>query len=864
MSKKSRPKRIILGLGITLVLLGVTVASLPLYCSSAGFRSLVLARINRSHTSTANCTQLSVGWQTGITISDFSLHEEDGTAFRCKSIISKPELLPLLRGHLRLGQTTIQEPSLTVDLHHLPVRSPSTTGPPTPVQSPSSGLTLSGDITINKGRIQLTDPNGNTTTLTDLNARVSLKAPGSVSQYQLSTTLRSGQETPANIRATGQLMASPAAGWSLKNTNGTIELDIDNLDLEGLAPILALAQITLKTQGLMSATIKADMQDGRLKNVAGQLRAKNLVVTAPPLGTDRIAAHELTVNTRLSLDHVGLTLHHLKLASDLISVNASGRIPGTLASPKGYQIDGAFTCDLAELLAQMPGTFRLKPEARITTGKLVGRVQTTDSAGKTAITSQVSLSDLAGTLNSKALQLSQPIELELRLMGNTSHTVLDTLVLSSSFARITARGDLKKIHFTEQANLARVQSELGQFFDTGPYQIAGELTSDGQISIADTITVMGSAVIKGFHLAHPDKQPIKQERVAFSLASQLSTGQQSVTIRDLQIDTPQVMIHEGTLTQTREEETITIAGHIQGQWDWADVRDVTSAYLPPGLTLSGQRETDLQFRSAYPVTDPNQFSDRLTAQAHLGFDQAHYRGLDFGATQMDIQVQDGILTIAPFTTVVNEGQFHFAGHTDFQHVPSVLETHSPITLAQGIRVNKQCAHQLLMYVNPIFANVLDASGVLDFECEQLTIPLTADTPQAVRVVGTFSVNQLYLEQSQLLSRILTQFGEDLRRQTLTIRPTRFTLENGQLRYDNMQVDVGDNPLNFSGAIGLDKQLHMTVTLPYTLKGRTVKVGRESQASRIQIPLIGTVDQPELDLSGLIQHQFQNLLQDLLK
>ena len=733
MSKKSRPKRVILGLGVTLILLGVTIASLPLYCSSTGFRSLLLARINRFHTGTANYAQLSVGWQKGITISDVSFHEEDGTTFTCKSIASKPKLLPLLRGYLRLGQTIIQEPSLTVDLRHLSAESPpGAEQPSAPAQSPSSALTLLGDITVSKGHIQLIDAHGQTITVSNLNALVSLKAPRRESRYQLSTTLRLGQRPPATIRATGQLTVPSTADWSLENANGTMALEVNDLDLEGLAPLLTLALITLKTQtqGLMSATIQADIQDGRLNKLAGQLRANNLVVTGPALGTDRIAARELTVNTRLSHDHEGLTLHYLQLASDLISVNAAGRIPGPLVSPNGYQINGTFTCDVAELLMQMPSTFKLKPDTRINTGKLAGRIQATGNTDRTVITSQASSSDLTGTLNTKAVQLSQPMELDLRL--------------------------------------------------------------------------------------------------------------------------------------TRQADTITCGGHIQGAWDWTEVRDIISTYLPPELELSGQRQVDISFQSEYPITDPNQFTTRLTAQARLGFDQAHYRGLDFGSTELDLQVQNGLLTIAPFTTLVNEGRFHFAGQTDLHRIPHVFESHKAISLAQGIRLNKQCAHQLLMYVNPMFANVLDTSGVLDFECEQLTIPLTANTPEAIRVVGTVSVNDLYLEQSQLLGQILAQFGEGLRGQMLTIHPTRFTLENGLLRYDNMQVDVGDNPVNFSGTIGLDKQLHMTVTLPYTLRGRTVKTGRGLKGSRIELPLIGTVDRPELDLGSLIQNQFQNLLQDLLK
>ena len=61
---------------------------------------------------------------------------------------------------------------------------------------------------------------------------------------------------------------------------------------------------------------------------------------------------------------------------------------------------------------------------------------------------------------------------------------------------------------------------------------------------------------------------------------------------------------------------------------------------------------------------------------------------------------------------------------------------------------------------------------------------------------------------------------------------------------------------------------MTVVLPYTLEGRTVRVGQEQGVARITVPLTGTIAKPELNLKNLIQSQLQEQvlkgLEDLLK
>lgn len=98
-------------------------------------------------------------------------------------------------------------------------------------------------------------------------------------------------------------------------------------------------------------------------------------------------------------------------------------------------------------------------------------------------------------------------------------------------------------------------------------------------------------------------------------------------------------------------------------------------------------------------------------------------------------------------------------------------------------------------------------------------------------------------------------------------PTRFVLQKGFLRYDNMQINVGDNPVNFAGVIGLDKRLNMNVTLPYRFGGGTVRTG-ESATDRITLPIEGTVDNPKINIQKLFEtealRQGLRLLEKLLK
>jgi hypothetical protein len=255
----------------------------------------------------------------------------------------------------------------------------------------------------------------------------------------------------------------------------------------------------------------------------------------------------------------------------------------------------------------------------------------------------------------------------------------------------------------------------------------------------------------------------------------------------------------------------------------------------------------------------------LAAKGKLGFERAEYMGFDFGRTEVDVQIQDGVLKIAPFSATVNKGEVSFAGEADFKQKPTLLKTPGPIQVVKDVQIDDETTKRLLMYLNPVFADAVNVSGVANLECERLAIPLAGATKNDIEIVGTVSINELRLQASELLGQILSVAGGRVGGQVITVRPTKFTVRDGSVKYDDMQMDVGNNPVNFKGVIGLDKSLNMTVTLPYTYEGRTVRVGQADTGDRVSVPLKGTLDKPELDLGRMLQEQLlERGLRELFK
>jgi len=406
-------------------------------------------------------------------------------------------------------------------------------------------------------------------------------------------------------------------------------------------------------------------------------------------------------------------------------------------------------------------------------------------------------------------------------------------------------------------------------------QLAGVAESNISISAENQSyrVVTDATEIKNLKVRYPGQKPFEQSRVSVIFDVEVNPTEKTLVVRKLRLISPQIKIHKGNFSRVSKGGKTKLQGQVDCEYDWAALGTVAGPFLPKGLKLAGQRKDTIDFSSEYPLGQTDKLLANLSTKTKLGFERAEYMGLNFGPTEVDIQIQNGLLRIAPFSTTVNNGRFKFAGQADFKQKPTLLATAGPIQILKDIQINDETTRKLLTYLNPVFANAVNVSGVANFYCERLAIPLAqplrgaglaSTTRKDIEVIGTISINKLRLQAPDLLNQILSLAGTSMRGRVITIHPARFVLQNGFLRYDDMQMDVGDNPVNFKGVIGLDKSLNMTVTLPYTLKGRTARVGKEPVGERISLPLRGTTDKPELDVGKLLEEQLRKRLEQELQ
>ncbi len=993
--KKTGKKILKLVLASIVVLIVLVVFLIPVFVSSGKGRNFILAKVNNSIDGKTNFAGLSMGWLKGVRITDFSFNDSLGqTSVKAKQISTKPHYGSILAGSISLGQTTIDEPRVEINLKNRQPKETAGPGQKTATGTQSTPIILPikyMDLVINNGNVKVTDQHAKTVELSQIDSRVNLRPPGQETTFNLHTLVASaGKES--KIQAEGRIDPGKAnKGWTLKGTSGNISIQVTDLELPSLAPFLALAGVEIQTEGVVSGNISSEIKDGQLENINADIKAKNLDITGPLLKGDRLKTSNLNVNAKLKREQKMIRIDSLDITTDWLKAEAAGSVPAALDSFSEFlhsdsSLAGSFELDAAQVLSQMPKTFGVKEGMKVTSGKLNGTVSTATKDGKRKVTGNATLAELKGIIDDKSIALQQPVKALADITAEKDKVIFDNVGLTASFGNIDCTGTSEALKYNANINLASLQSELGQFIDIGQYKMSGELSANGDASIGkEKITTSGSSTIKNLSLssaegisaaepmanitysvaAEPNKgilnigsikaiaglgevtinnavvplnkkaekpmqmavsaskvdlekvQPFamlfaslpKEMKLAGIAESQLSVSSKNNTYRIVtdntkindfkftfeqeepfeqkevtliasvefnpveethsvkwQLVSPKINI-KGNLEKTIKSSNTIIDGRADCEYDWSAVRAITAPYLPQGLSIEGQRKDTISFDCEYPTDQKDKLMENLNTKAKVGFAKAAYMGLNFGPTDVDIQIQNGLLKIAPFSTKVNNGQFSFASEANFKDTPSLLKTTGPIQMAKDIQITNEIAARLLKYVNPIFANLTKVNGLASFNCERLAIPLKKVNKNDIEVIGTISVNQLYLEGSDLLGQILSLAGGKAPGQQSTIRPTRFVLQKGLLQYEDMQLDVGDNPVNFKGAIGLDKNVNMTVTLPYTMTGRTARVG-EKTVDRISLPLTGPIDNLKLDINKLLKDQAikkgLELLEDLLK
>lgn len=866
--KASRKKKIFVAV---LLLIGIIVLAgilLPVYLSSEAGKNFVIKKINESLDGQFSTDQFSVGWFKGIHLTNLTFSDNAGTAsVNVKNLSTKVKYLSLLGGVLSLKDGLIDEPKIVVNLKEpveVKTEAPKSADD-TCKNTTGGGLLLARlDLEVNKGDFTINMPHADrqvkTVHFKNIESKVDINTLAGKSDFDVDFDVDDEKEQ-GKVIAKGQLQTGSKKGWMLKG--GDFNIKISNLDLETLTPLFALAGQNIQASGKLNADLNVTLEDGKLQKLLANATLDNFGQT---LGDKGISLDQpVKIDALITSGQDTFKIEKLKVESSFCQVACAGIADG---------VDYSAKADL-EMLQKFAGQFtdfggytfagKLNADGKLTYDK-AGITSTGQGKVENFILTQAPDKSVIKTLletNYNIKTDSAKGILQINSLQLAAKPDIGSVRLTDSVVPIDENApDSITLNALIDADLEQAAPVVNVFYELPEgMKIAGKLKSECRVTKKQQLVrvLTDNTQIEKLYVGRQGEKPFEEDQAKVNLDAIFNLTEKTIVIDDLKVEGSQVSITKGNLTQSNNKGRKKIAGEFQAQYDLASIGQLAEVFIPQGLVMEGKRTSTIKFTSDYPADQPEGLMANLDAQADFGFDRAEYMGLNFGKTDTSIKVEKGVLTLAPFSSEVNGGKLNFAATSDFNQIPPLLKTPQPMQIIDKVNINDIISYQLLRYVNPIFSNTVNVSGVINFHCEKLSIPLAGANKNDLEVIGTIAMDSIQFQgrKNDLWGQIISYIG--VGDTNFDIVPTRFLLQKGYLSYENMQVNVGNNPVNFAGSIGLNKQLDMTVELPYVIGSKTVRVGEKS-SNRMKLLIGGTLDKPELKVEKMIEQQVEQLIE----
>jgi hypothetical protein len=871
---KSWIRRIVMAAVWLIVIVAVLLALAPSLLSSGLGTKIVQSKLGKALGGTVEMGNLSLGWFSGLKIDNLTFTDlKNGTSIEIREVRSKPLLLALLHGRIALEGTVIDKPQV-----QLTVQAPKPSDGSTKSESPKSKASAPAfamdtlELAVQDGQLildmQSPDRPSQRVEFQGFASTVDLRPAGQASQFSMLTQVVQPGQATATINTQGAFKLGDS-GWTLKGTSGQLKVEVDKVQLASFRPILAMFGKDLTADGNLQADMDIQITDGVPQKVNAKAELTGLSQTVD--GKKMTISQPVTLDAQITTADQKLKIDNVQVNSSFCQVQCKGT---TEAIDYTIAADLAQTQSFAKQFADL-GSWQLAGKLAAQGNVQLGKDATIVKA-QTKVDQLIVRKDQAVTPPTNAtanLGIRLPADRK-TLVVEAFKLVSDPATIEIAQSTIPLAKDVQQpfaLTVTTSADLAKLRPFVALAAKMPDnLQWGGKL--DGQIALSKDKDVFhvqtDKTTIRNLMIVEKDKKPFVQDAVKLVADVFLDTKEKTIAAKQFNLEGSAgqaiIRVTQAQIQQKADKTDTQMNGKIDAEIDLGAMRAIAAPMLPAGLDIQGRQKTQLVFDSKYPTDKPAQLAAHLNlAPTTIGFDKASYQGVNLGATKIALQAKEGLLSIAPFQTTVNEGTLDFAGQLDLRTSPMVLTTAASMPKVTNLQLNDIIGQSVLPYLNPIFADAGQLRGKLNLACDQMVIPLSGQRKQDIAILGTVSIDEMTLSSGGLFSELLSGIGQS-KEQPMRIRPTKFRVRNAVVSYDDMQWDVGNNPVNFAGVIAFDQRIDMKVTLPWTIGGRTARVNKESTGPRITLPLGGTLKKPELKADKLIENVLPGLLEGLIR
>lgn len=518
-------------------LLGIGVWFLPDLVARTALRQEVPKLLFPFFRGTVELGETSLGWMSPIVVKEVKVADASGAPLMT---------IGEIRSSLTLWQLATDTSSLgRFDLRELAAR---VVSDPTGTNfdqviadflaAPSSGSSKPFELVCMGARVLLSpraDSEAASLPPIDAHLRIGMTKPGEVS---LELTAHDEDQPASTLKFQASAQLNTAEPFRL-------HVDADRWQLAQLTPIWKLWRDRGQVWGELSGKAVLSMAPGspRRWSCDSDLRLAHLeLLDWPELQGDDIRVQDLTVAGRTAVVDQIVECNDLRVDSELAKVQASGswtmpRWPiaaDSLAERRNQEqllalVDEDFLLtgwlDAAALAQQLPRLLQLRPETKLTEGRLQWRLGSENADGRRVWIGTANLERLAAVVDNTEWSWERPLAAEMRLVSTELGIECERLKVDSDVLQAEGRGNLGAATLRARANLDELSEHLTAILDEQQPRISGELTLDATISRNDReqVHLDAKALVDHLHLG-PQNAPLLAEPSLAATMSVIGSG----------------------------------------------------------------------------------------------------------------------------------------------------------------------------------------------------------------------------------------------------------------------------------------------------------------------------------------------------
>ena len=327
------------------------------------------------------------------------------------------------------------------------------------------------------------------------------------------------------------------------------------------------------------------------------------------------------------------------------------------------------------------------------------------------------------------------------------------------------------------------------------------------------------------------------------------------------------LVANGSASQLATTPVVDFAGEYA--YDLDGLMAVLGDMLGPDIKLTGQHRQQFSARGPiFPVVPSprHRVADELVVKAGAAWQSATAYDVTLGSAQVDANLANGVLQVAPIEVAVGEGRARVAPTLHVNTEPLWM-TMEPQVVADQIQITPDMTRKWMKYIAPLLADATHAEGRFSVALSKTEVPLM--DPVAGNVNGEFTVHggslgpgPLATQFIQLASNIKRMIGKgesqitDPSKMWVELAPqtVAFSLQENRVYHEGFTMVIDGVTVRTRGSVGmLDESVAVMAEVPILdewIDGTPALRGLRGQV--VSIPVSGTTSRPQLDQRALAQ------------